>query len=171
MKILLVANPWRGGLARYVHVALEGLRPGSVEWLPTYPLSLTEKIAYPRDRTAWRSQLGQRVADSSCDAAIFIKRFPEFEELERRDEYVLRITDEPVPVAGKMLPYARIYVTDPGYREVVAGMLGSGFDGDVEFACLSSIHTPCGQVAGGRGFCFIGNRVSETRSLSAPALP
>lgn len=158
MKVLLVAKPWRGGLARYVHAALQGLLPGSVEWLPTYPLSLTERVAYRRDRTAWRSRLARRVADSNCDAAIFINHVSEFEKLKPRDEYVLWITDDPRPVVGKMLPYARVYIADPGYRKGVAGTLGDHFCGVLEFACLPSVHRPAERVNGARGFCFIGNR-------------
>lgn len=158
MKVLLVAKPWRGGLARYVHAALEGLLPGSAQWLPTYPLSLTEKVSYRRDRSAWRHRLAQRVSRSNCDAAIFINHLPEFEQLERRDEYALWITDDPVPVVGRMLPYARVYISDPGYRDVGADILGKRFCGVLEFACLPSVHGPRDRVAGARGFCFIGNR-------------
>lgn len=158
MKILLVAKPWRGGLARYIHQALEALVPGSVEWLPTYPSSLAEKIAYRKNRGAWRNRLAKRVADSDCDAAIFINHVPGFEELKPRDEYVLWITDNPLPVVSNLMPYARVYITDPGYRDEVAAASAERFCGVLGFACLPSVHNPAERVNGGRGFCFIGNR-------------
>ncbi len=158
MKILLVAKPWRGGLASYLQSALDGLAPGSVEWLPTYPQTLTEKIAYRRDRAAWRRRLTRRVADSSCDAAIFVNHLPEFEQLERRDQYVLWVTDDPRALFERTLPYARIYISDPGYRDEVAGALSQRFYGVLGFACLPSVHHPGTRAENGRGFCFIGNR-------------
>ena len=101
MKILLVAKPWRGGLAAYLKAAIEALVPGSVQWLPTYPLSFPERIAYRRDRSAWRRRLARRVEESRFDAAIFINHLADFEALKPRDEYTLWITDDPRPVAGR----------------------------------------------------------------------
>ncbi len=158
MKILLVAKPWRGGLARYLQEALEALVPGSVEWLPTYPSSLAERIAYRKNRREWRSGLAKRVAESDCNAAIFINHVPGFEELKPRDEYVLWITDNPLPVVRNSTPYKRVYITDPGYREEVAVATANRFCGVLGFACLPSVHTPGVRANGGRGFCFIGNR-------------
>lgn len=158
MKILLVAKPWRGGLAFYLRAALESLFPGSVKWLPTYPGSFSERITYRMDRAAWRSRLAQRVATSDCNAAIFINHVSGFEELRPRDEYVLWVTDDPRPIAGNMLPYARVYIADPGYRADVSRLLGERFRGVVDFACLPSVHRPGAHLNGGRGFCFIGNR-------------
>lgn len=158
MKILLVAKPWRGGLAAYLKAAIEALVPGSVEWLPTYPQSFTERIAYRRNRSAWRRRLTRRVEESNFDAAIFINHLPDFETLTPKDQYVLWITDDPRPVAGKHLPYARVYISDPGYQTEVAEMLGERFQGVLDFACLPSVHRPVGQSGPGRGFCFIGNR-------------
>ena len=161
MKVLLVAKPWRGGLARYVYAALTELVPDSVKWLPTYPVSVTEKIAYRKDRTAWRRKLVRQVAESSCDAAIFINHLAEFEELARKDEYVLWITDDPRTVAGKTLPYARTYIADPGYQAEITEALGERFSGVLNFACLPSIHKSTQRTARTQGFCFIGNQDSK----------
>jgi spore maturation protein CgeB len=158
LKILLVAKPWRGGLAAYLKAAMEALVPGSVEWLPTYPLSFSEMIAYRRNKAAWRRRLTQRVEESNCDAAIFINHLPDFEALTPRAEYVLWITDDPRPLAGQKLPYAHVFISDPGYRKEIAELLGERFQGVLNFACLPSVHKPGGQSSAGRGFCFIGNR-------------
>jgi hypothetical protein len=161
VKILLVAKPWRGGLAAYLKAAIDALVPGSAEWLPTYPLSLSERIAYRKNRSAWRRRLTRRVEESRFDAAIFINHLSDFEGLKPRDDYVLWITDDPRPVAGRKLPYARVYISDPGYRMEVAGLLGERFQGVLDFACLPSVHRPLGRPRAGRGFCFIGNRDSK----------
>ncbi len=159
MKVLLVAKPWRGGLARYLHAALERLFPGEVLWLPSYPASLAEHLAYRRNRAAWRAALARRVAETRCEAAIFINHLPDFEALEPRSGYVLWITDDPRPILDKSLPYARVYITDPGYRDEIGARLGKGrFGGVVEFACLPDVHRPADDRMQGRGFCFIGNR-------------
>ncbi len=158
VRILLVAKPWRGGLAAYLKAAMEALVPGSVEWLPTYPRSSSEKFAYRRNRQAWRRRLTRRVEESNFDAAIFINHLDDFEALKPRDDYVLWITDDPRPAAGRELPYARVYISDSGYRSEVAELLGERFQGVLDFACLPSVHRPPGRYDSGRGFCFIGNR-------------
>ncbi|MDX1527114.1 MAG: glycosyltransferase [Gammaproteobacteria bacterium] len=158
MNILLVAKPWRGGLASYLYAALDALLPGSVSWLPTYPRSVAEKIAYRKDRAGWRTRLAQRIAESSCDAAIFINHIPEFEQLDQHDRYLLWVTDDPRPLTGRRLPYARVFISDPGYRKEVAGALSQRFGGVVGFACLPSVHHPGARTDHGSGFCFIGNR-------------
>lgn len=161
MKILLVAKPWRGGLAAYLQSALEAITPGLVEWLPTYPVSLAERVSYRKNRVAWRRRLTQRVANSNCDAVIFINHLGEFEELHRRDQYVLWITDDPRPILERALPYARVYVSDPGYRECIAAALPQRFCGVLGFGFLPSVHHPGEQTEEPSGFCFIGNRDSK----------
>ena len=42
-KYLLVAKPWRGGLANYVFRALEELYPGEVFWLESHPRTMVQK--------------------------------------------------------------------------------------------------------------------------------
>ena len=158
MKVLLVAKPWRGGLASYLHAALDALLPDSVRWLPTYPWSVAEKVAYRKDRTGWKMRLTREIDESNCDAAIFVNHIAEFEELKERDHYVLWVTDNPRPLLGRRLPYGRVYVSDPGYRDEVASALPQCFGGVVGFACLPSVHHSRARTGDGSGFCFIGNR-------------
>lgn len=158
MKLLLVAKPWRGGLARYLRAALDALLPGAVTWLPTYPTTFSEKIVYRRDRAAWRKKLAERISESDYDAAIFINHVPGFESLPANDGHVLWITDDPRPVVPHSSPYRRIFITDPGYREEVAPALGERFCGVLSFAYLPSVHSPADAAADRGGFCFIANR-------------
>lgn len=159
MKVLLVAKPWRGGLARYVHAALdEAVAPGGVEWLATYPSSGAELRSYRRDRSAWRRTLVQRIDDSRSDAVIFINHLTEFEELDSKENHVLWATDDPRPAFKRRLPYARVYIADPGYDEEARMSLGSRYAGVVHFACLPSVHRAVETTQNKHGFCFIGNR-------------
>ncbi len=159
MKLLLIAKPWRGGLARYLWQALNALFPGNVEWLPTYPASLPERIAYKRDRSAWRNRILERVDTTNCDAVIFINHFSDIEALGPRNHFRLWLTDDPRPIVRRSSIYGRVYITDPGYKKEVSANLGGGrFGGVLPFGYLPELHRPRGDEMGGRGFCFIGNR-------------
>ena len=159
MRILLVAKPWKGGLAHYLYRTLEALFPGEVCWLPTRPVSRRDRWAYQRGRARWQQRLLERIGQGPWQTAIFINPLPVFEELPRRSEHVLWLTDGPRPRAGELHPYGRVFVADPGYAADVEAVVGAErFAGTLPFACFPSLHHPAGNPIGRAGVCFIGNR-------------
>ena len=158
MKILLVAKPWKGGLANYLFRTLEELFPGEVLWLPTRPATARERWAYRRDKTSWQRRLLDKIRQTPCRAAIFVNHLPLFEELPRRPEHVLWLTDGPRPKEGELSPYGRVFLSDPGYAaEVIEAVGAERYAGELPFGCFPSIHRPQPGTAD-RGVCFIGNR-------------
>ena len=157
-RILLVAKPWRGGLATYVRLALEAISPGAVDWLPTYPVTATQRVEYAQDRARWRARLLSQVNASDHTAVLFINHHRAFVKLPRRDRYVLWVTDDPTQDLEGLRSYAKVCISDPGYREEVASALGERFAGVVPFAYSQAIHYPISPGVGGRGLCMIGNR-------------
>jgi len=156
MRILLVAKPWRGGLARYLAAALEDLAPGNVLWLPTYPATMSDRLRYRANREVWRSSLVQSIQSSHYDMAIFINTFPGCEGLEPDNRHVLWQTDNPVKVAHLFNRFGKVYISDPGYLDEVRNQFPNA--DYLPFACLPLIHKPHQQRGRGTGVCFIGNR-------------
>jgi len=156
MRILLIAKPWRGGLARYIAAALEELAPGKVLWLPTYPVTMSDKLRYRTNRDVWRSALVKSIQASHYDLALFINVFPGCEGLEPDSRHVVWQTDNPLKVAHLFNRFGKVYVSDPGYLDEVRTQFP---DTDyLPFACLPAIHKPYQQALTGSGVCFIGNR-------------
>lgn len=160
MKILLVAKPWRGGLARYVHRALEALLTERICWLPTYPLNAYDHLRYRLNRKAWRRSLVSRINRLRYDVGLFINTLPEFEALDARSINVLWITDDPRLPLNRLAPFGRIYISDPGYEAEVRHAVGTErFGGVVPFACDPDFHRlEEGSYAERHGLCMIANR-------------
>lgn len=158
-KIVLVAKPWRGGLAKYLASALAEQFHDNVLCLYTYPTTAREKISYRLDRRSWRLRLVDKIQSIDADVVIFVNLLPEFALLPRRPEYVLWMTDSPVPALDFLAPYSRVYLSDPGYAESVRQVVGDArFSGVLPFACQPDIHKPVAQGRDSKGFCFIANR-------------
>jgi spore maturation protein CgeB len=158
--VLLVAKPWRGGLGHYLRAALEAALPGQVEWVPTYPEGTMEWCRYRLDRRRWRRALVERVRRFDGRAALFLNDLPELAELAPDERRVLWITDAPdLRDPARFDPYARIFVSDPGYAEAVGQTVGEGrFGGAVPFAHLPSVHRPFDRGrAARRDVCLIAN--------------
>ena len=170
MRILLIAKPWRGGLARYIAAALEELVPGGVQWLPTYPVTISDKIRYRVNRDAWRSTLLQYIQTSHYDLALFINVFPGCEGLEPDNRHILWQTDNPLKVAHLFNRFAKVYISDPGYLDEVRQQEPDTDTDYLPFACLPSIHKPYQQVHTGSGVCFIGNRDTARDQILQPLL-
>ncbi|HQU15291.1 MAG: hypothetical protein B7Z66_09220 [Chromatiales bacterium 21-64-14] len=159
VQVLLVAKPWRGGLARYVFQALQDLLPGDVAWIPTYPVGAADRLAYVRDRARWRRALVARIGAVQYRAALFINHFPELDGLPPDDRHVLWLTDGPEPDAGGFMPYHRVFVSDPGYGEAIRGAVGTRrYAGELAFAFHPDIHRPQADRGRPEGFCMIANR-------------
>ncbi len=157
-KIALVAKPWRGGLAKYLELALEERFPGRVYSLPTYPVTRREWFSYRIDKRAWRARLVDRIASLDADVVLFVNLLPEFAVLPRMPGYVLWATDSPVPILGCLEPFARVFVSDPGYAECVQRVVGDErFSGVLPFACHEGIHTPVAPRRDASGVCFVAN--------------
>lgn len=158
-RIALVAKPWRGGLADYLERALEQHCPGRVIRVHTYPTAAAETLAYRLDRRAWRARLVDRIASLKADIVLFVNFLPEFATLQRQAGYVVWLTDDPEPVLQNLAPFARVYVSDPGYADTVQHAVGAErFSGVLPFACQPDVHAPVAEKARAAGFCFIANR-------------
>lgn len=159
MKIVLIAKPWRGGLADYLYRALDDLFPGEVAWWPTRPVSLTEKAGFVRNKRQWYERLWERLNASRADVHLFINYPKELPPLPARGNQVLWLTDGPQPRPGELDAFSRVYVTDPGYSDAVSAVVkDSVFGGEVSFGFSPDVHFPVRSNARKQGTCFIGNR-------------
>lgn len=157
--ILLVAKPWRGGLARYLFLALDDLFPDRVQWWPTYPDSPEEKRRYRRDKHAWREGLRRRLEQSDYAAAIFIGTPPWMEPTRHHEHNVAWIIDAPDPKDLTPGIYGRVFLSDGGYEERIPEVTASGrYAGELPFALLPAIHQPAPPRPATRDAVFIGNR-------------
>jgi spore maturation protein CgeB len=159
-KILLVAKPWRGGLANYVFRALEMLYPGEVFWLESHPRTLAQKATFLMDRAAWDRNLVETINSSEYKAAIFINTRPSFVELIPRENNIVWLTDSPNLGADMLSRFGPIYVSDIGYADNVTAASQPGqFAGELGFACDPTIHKPVTSLSSRKkGICFVGNR-------------
>ncbi len=158
-KIVLVAKPWRGGLAKYLTLALEEKFPGNVHCIHTYPTTRQEKLSYRLDKKSWRLRLMEKIQSSDADAVIFVNPLPEFAQLPRDKSYLLWLTDSPVPSLDFLAPFSHVFLSDPGYSESVRRVIGDArFAGILPFACQPDFHKPVIQNKVPKGFCFIANR-------------
>ncbi len=161
-KVLLIAKPWRGGLARYVYLALEQLFPGRVEWIATRPDGWAEQLSYRCNKKLWEQLLLERVQTAERELAIFINHLPVFSSLEYHPGNVLWLTDGPSPTPGDYDPYARVYLSDAGYLTNVARVVApERLAGELGFACSPEVHKADPGIAEKKQICFIGNKDPE----------
>jgi len=159
VNILLVAKPWSGGLARYLHQALQEMFPGQVTWLPTYPATIKDRISYRCGRKAWKDRTIFRIREQNYDAVLFVNAPSELAALDRRPEHVLWITDAPPRCPAQLAPYSRIFLSDEGYApELLTNIESDRFAGVLPFAHHPPVHRPQAVSDAPRGVCFIGNR-------------
>jgi spore maturation protein CgeB len=158
VKVLLVAKPWRGGLAGYLYRALIDFFPGEVEWWPTRPTDVAGRLAFLRDRGGWYGRLRDRVARADAGAVLFVNHLRIFDELPERSQQVLWLTDGPRPRAGELAAYGKVCLSDGGYAGEVAAVVGERYAGEVGFGCSPALHRPPPAPRRSRDLCFIGNR-------------
>ncbi|GEM_PF-1224160 len=157
VEVVLIAKPWRGGLADYVFRALDDLLPGRVVWLTSYPRGAAQWLGYRIDRAGWRRARVRELAGLNYRAALFINHRPEFEVLDPDERHVLWLTDAPAPGPGTLRPYARVFVSDPGYAAAVRAAAGpERYAGELAFAMHPAVHRPLSGPA--RGLCTVANR-------------
>lgn len=165
-KIVLVAKPWRGGLANYLARALEEMFPGRVSCLYTYPITRHERLHYRLDKQSWRMRLLERIQRLDAEVVLFVNLLPEFSGLQRKPSHVLWLTDSPQPALGILDPFAHIFLSDPGYADNVRQVVGeTRFAGVLPFACLPDVHAPVVPRGRADGFCFIANRDAKRDRL------
>ena len=158
-KVLLVAKPWRGGLADYVYRALNSLFPGRVEWIPTRPTSFSGRIAYRRNKKEWNRRLTEKIAAEKRNITFFINHLSDFSRLDYHPGNILWLTDGPSPVPGEYAPYAKVFLSDPGYLDAVASVVTEErLGGELGFACCPEIHKADTFRGESKGICFIGNK-------------
>lgn len=162
MKILLIAKPWKGGLARYMYMALQDLFPGKIEWLSTYPRTLKERLEYTLNRETWKRGLTLKIKASCYSAAIFINYLSQFKELEYNPNHVLWLTDGPGLNIEELSPYGRIFLSDSSYEpELLRAINRERYAGELPFAHHPAIHRPVLCVSRQKDICFIGNKDSR----------
>lgn len=159
MKILLIAKPWKGGLARYFDNALRAAFPaGEVVWISSRPQTMAEKIAFHRDPTLWRQRLAERINRAACDSVLFINHARELPELEPRDRNLLYLVDDARLSAAETSLYGRVFLSDPGYEADIRSVLPAAkYGGILPFAFDPSVHKPAPQKRGSGDVCFIGS--------------
>ncbi|MDA0833989.1 MAG: glycosyltransferase [Planctomycetota bacterium] len=158
-RVVLVAKPWRGGLAHYVFSALKEKFAGDVGWWPTYPDCWREHIAYLRDKSGWRDRLLDRINAADCEHVLFINAFGPPGALKHPERNILWMTDSAQlePEAAKS--YSKIFLSDPGYRSDLAQRIGDDrVTGVLPFAFDPQIHSPAQPQPARYDVCFIGNR-------------
>jgi spore maturation protein CgeB len=159
MKILLVAKPWRGGLADHFYSALQEMFPGGVRWLSTRPRTLSDHLEFRRDRRLWWDRFRREIDATDCDAAFFIGSRPEFRGVKAHPRNVLYQTDDVRMRADDLEPFSRIFISDPGYRsELVKLLRPSQSWGVLPFACHPAVHYPIANAERRRGVYLVANR-------------
>ncbi|MES2366652.1 MAG: glycosyltransferase [Pseudomonadota bacterium] len=162
MKILLVAKPWKGGLAQYLFDAMQDLFPGQVQWITTYPNNLADYLAYRTGKRAWLRELVARINASNYDCALFINHISAFKDLRTDRKHILWLTDAPTLSTGDCAPFERIYLSDTGYEnDLLQAIEPARYHGELAFACHPKIHHPAPPASNQTGCCFIGNRDSR----------
>ncbi len=164
-KVLLVAKPWRGGLAYYMERTLKDVFPAlSVEWIPTYPVTSRDRALYRLDKERWKLTLTKRIHCSKYDLAIFINHIPGLPPEQNVNKNVLWLTDDPRTTSCDLNAYGRVFISDPGYEsEIVAGVGEKRYAGVLPFACCPQIHLKRPDSERKSSLCFIANR-DEKRS-------
>ncbi|MEX0725291.1 MAG: glycosyltransferase [Planctomycetaceae bacterium] len=168
-QVLLVAKPWRGGLAHYVFSALKEKFVGGVAWWPTYPDTWRDHIAYLRDKTGWRDRLLDRINAADCQHVLFINAFGSPGALLHPERNRLWMTDSAQIAADAAASYGRIFLSDPGYREELELRIGTDrVTGVLPFAFDPQIHTSAPPQRARYDICFIGNRDSKRDEYLPP---
>lgn len=159
MRVLLVAKPWKGGLARYVFEALQDLFPGQTQWVNTYPDSPADFLSYRTDKHAWLQRRIARINASDYDCALFINHIPAFRNLCTDRNNLLWLTDAPNLSSGDCAPFKRIFLSDTGYEQVLLKTIDPArYRGELPFACHPKLHRPAPPEDTASGSCFIGNK-------------
>jgi len=156
-RLLLVAKPWRGGLSHYLVRALAGMDAAPVTWLASYPRGAREALRYRFSRAAWRRARVNAINRARREAAVFVNLPPFAASIAPHPGNVLWLTDAPAVSAVDLAPFARVFVSDPGYAPRVAAAAGARFAGVLPFACDPQLHAPAAGTPV-RDVCFIGNR-------------
>ncbi len=158
IRFLLVAKDWAGGLARYLHMALQQRDDLITHWLATHPSTMDERLVNRLNRRRWRKNLLTQINCAQRDIALFVNVPPDPEELNYHQANILWLTDAPRYTAQQLAAFSRVYVSDPGYAQEVMDIVGADrFAGILPFACQPQVHTPQPACAD-TDVCFIGNR-------------
>ena len=159
MRVLLVAKPWKGGLARYLFTALCKRADIDAQWIATAPDSPLERYQYARNRLAWRDRQLERINACDRDVALFVNLPPHTENIAYRPGNVLWMTDGARADAPQLAAYAKVFASDPGHARNLARQAGAQrFAGVLAFAMDPGVHCHAGKRAALRDVCFIGNR-------------
>ena len=161
MRVLLVAKPWRGGLADYVFAELKkGYEHAT--WISTQPSGMAEKIAYKSNKQDWRLHMVDKINRFPCDLAIFINHYEDYKSLEFNQRNVIWLIDDPGVALDGLDGFAHIYLSDPGYQSLFADERFHGrFKGILPFAASPEIHQFTQYGTNRSGICFLANRDSK----------
>lgn len=160
MKVLLVAKPWSGGLAKYLYHSLNDVMPDQVTWIATYPDNLRDRYFYSKDKSAWLNQLVDKINHTEYDVAVFVNHLKVFNRLRADRKHVCWLTDAPKVKLGECDAFQRIYLSDIGYEsDLLANINKAQYFGELPFACYPKIHYPSLVVRQKmKDVCFVGNK-------------
>jgi spore maturation protein CgeB len=159
MRVLLVAKPWKGGLARYLLEALRKRVDTDVQWIATTPSTSRERYHYTRNRRAWRERQLEHINTVDRDVAVFLNLPPHSQDIAYRPGNLLWMTDSACANTRQLTAFSKVFASDPGHAENLASQAGEErFAGVLPFAMNPSTHCQAGERAPVRDVCFIGNR-------------
>ena len=157
MRVLLVAKPWRGGLADYVAAALRDL-VGEVTYVPTRPVTLADHLLAQRDKNRWRAKVLSRIEQAEYDAALFITPPDYVAEIARPQKHAIWLVDDAKINTAMAESMGHIFLSDPGYvAELKAAIPAQHYAGVLPFAMLPATHRTAAKSAPSRDLCFIAN--------------
>ena len=160
-KILLVAKPWKGGLARYLYMTLSKMYNDQVYWLKTYPETKKEYLFNMANKKEWCRKIVSSIDEIDYSAAIFIGIFPLFKSTKNKDKNILWLPDGPKLTKEQLDPYVRVFLCDKGYESDILNIIGSDvYAGELTFACHPDVHSPYNFKSSHKKqqICFIGNK-------------
>lgn len=172
MRVLIVAKPWRGGLADYLaEAARELLGEGNVACLSTRPTSATQARARRTNKAAWEEELCENIAGSAYDVAIFLHPLARFAMLPHAEKHALWLVDDAVITADMAAAMGHVFLSDPGYAAQLEAKLPPGhYAGILPFACAPQRHR-LPRTQQGRGMCFIANKDPKRTRYLKQLLP
>ena len=159
MRVLLVAKPWKGGLARYLFEALRKRADTDAQWIATAPHSPRERYQYTRHRQLWRERQLEHINSADRDVALFVNLPPRSQDIAYRPGNLLWMTDSARANAPQLTAYSKVFASDPGHAANLASQAGEQrFAGVLPFAMSPNVHCQVGELSAVRDVCFIGNR-------------
>ncbi len=143
MHIALIAKPWRGGLADYVHAALRDIAgPEQVTYLPVRPVQLRDSWGRVAKRH-WYDRLYRHLETTPYDMVLFLQPTGLMQAIADSHKKVCWLVDgariDPQLAAG----VGHLFLSDPGNMDVLKTRAPAHhIAGILPFAMAPHIHCP-----------------------------